>query len=221
MADQRLDLHQDWAGPFHGTGHYRTGGSLGLSIQHKFRRVLHLFQSGFPHLKHANLIGRAKTVFHAAQDTVRSMPVPFKIQYRIHHMLQYPRACHHAFFCHMAYNKYCYIHPFCNLKQTGCCFPYLGHAAWGRTDILTIYGLYGINDDRLRLLPFHHLLNPFHASLAEQAEPIRKLPDTLSPHLNLLEGFFPGNIEHLHGFCQVPAHLEQQGRLPNPWISAH
>ena len=57
------------------------------------------------HLEDPNLIGRAKAVFDGSQDSEGVVAFAFKVEHRIHHMLQHPRPCQGSFLGHMANDK--------------------------------------------------------------------------------------------------------------------
>ncbi len=67
MIDQRLDLHQQRAGPFPDHHHRATGGDFISPAEEDSGRVAHFAQALLGHGEDAQLVHRAKAVFMAAQ----------------------------------------------------------------------------------------------------------------------------------------------------------
>src|SRR5688500_1868097 len=65
-----------------------------------------------PHFVDSQLGSAPKSVFEGPEDAVGIVPVAFKLQYGIHHMLQYFRACNTSVFGDMANQEYRNIHVF-------------------------------------------------------------------------------------------------------------
>ena len=98
---QRLHLHQHRARTLQ-PGEHRTARDIAPPLRQKQRRGIgNLRQTDIGHLKHADFVGGAKAVLHPAQNTELMPAVAFKIQHRIHHVLQHPRPGDRALFGHM------------------------------------------------------------------------------------------------------------------------
>ena len=86
--------------------------------------------------------------------------------------------------------------------------------------MLTVHRLDRINNNCLRFFTPDNLADNFQISLAQQRQTVCKCTDPPGPYPDLLQGLFPGYVKYpdLSG-AQIPADLQQQGRLANPGIS--
>ena len=155
ITDQCLYFYQHRACAFHQAYHNRPRSVFRLSAQHIFRRILHFHKSLLLHFKHADFIGRAKAVFHTAQQAVRGIFIAFKIQHGIHHVFKHARTCNNTFLCHMTDNKNGNTKSLCKLHKNCRGFPHLTDTARRRTDVLTIHCLNGVNNYHIRHRLFH------------------------------------------------------------------
>ena len=76
-----------------------------MTGQHSRRRILHLEQTVIAHLKHADFIGRAVTVFRRTQTAERTGGFPLEIQHAVYHMLEDFGTCQRTLFVDMTNNK--------------------------------------------------------------------------------------------------------------------
>ena len=69
------------------------------------------------HIKTADFICRAKTVFQAAQETQRCLAVAFKLAYHVYKMFKGARSCDRAVFGYMPDQEYGDIQRFCTFDN--------------------------------------------------------------------------------------------------------
>ena len=87
-ADQGLQFHQNGTGPFETGNDHGAGNMEGTFREEQGRGVLNFRQAGVFHFKDPDFVGRTETVFNRPEYSVGMAPFAFKIQDRIHHMLQ-------------------------------------------------------------------------------------------------------------------------------------
>ena len=149
------------------------------------------------------------------------MAVSFEIQHGVYHMLQHSGACHHAFLRHMSDNEYRDSLLLSQPHENPGSLAYLGDTSGCGSHLLAVHGLNGIDNNNPRLFPSDHPGDQIQIRLAQQRQPFRKASHTLRPHLDLLQGFLAGDIQHISAPGQLLAHLQQQCGLADSRISAH
>ena len=73
--------------------------------QKNFRRIADLFQAGFLHFEHADLVGRAEAIFHRAQNAKTVAALAFEVEHGVDHMLEQARPGDGAVFGDVADQK--------------------------------------------------------------------------------------------------------------------
>ena len=148
---QRLHFNHKRTRAFDRAGNHGARFADRLSLQHIFGWIGNFYQSLAAHFKYADLVGGTKTVFHAAQDTVRSCRVAFKIKHRIYHMLQHTGTGDISLFGYMADDKYCDALFLRDPQENACNLAHLAHAARCRVYGIVVHRLNRVDDRHFRL----------------------------------------------------------------------
>ena len=128
---QRLNLHQQRAGAFERDHHAAAGHRLGVLAQKDGARVAHALQALFGHSKHANFVHRAKAVLDGTDQAEIGMRIAFKVQHRVHHVLQHAGASQRALFGDVADQHDGDAGRFGGARQMRGAFAHLRHRAGG------------------------------------------------------------------------------------------
>ncbi len=92
IIHQRLDFHQQRPRAFLRHQHAGPRNLLAMLREKQRRRIVDAFQAFLGHGEHPELIYRAKTVFHRADQAEAGMRVAFEIQHGVHNVLQHARS---------------------------------------------------------------------------------------------------------------------------------
>ena len=110
------------------------------------------FQAFFGHGKNANFIDGAKAIFDGPNEAEAAVRVAFKIQDRVDHVLQHAGASQCAFFGDMADQHNGGASGFGCAREMRGTFPDLCDRAWGRSELVGINRLNGVDDGNVRPL---------------------------------------------------------------------
>ena len=128
---QRLDFHQHGPCAFQRNHHTAARHRLGVLAQENRAGVAHAFEALFGHGKHTDFIDRTKTVLDGTHQPETAVRVAFKVQHRVHHVLQHARPGQRAFFGHMAHQHNAYAAGFGRAGEMRRAFAHLRHRAGG------------------------------------------------------------------------------------------
>ena len=168
--NQRLNFRDQRTGTFQRTNRAVSRNVFQTSCQEHFRRIFHLNQALVTHFKHADLVGGAVAVLDGADDAVGLLAFPFKIQHRVHHMLQHLRSRDTAFFVHVSHHDHGSTFALCLVDKGKGSFFYLGNASGGGVDRSRINCLNGINDQHVGLDLVGFLNDLFNVGFGEDKE---------------------------------------------------
>ena len=151
-ADQGLRLDEEGAYALDGRRDGHAAQSFVILGEQQFRRIAHLPQTVLPHLVDAQLGRAAETVLDAAQDAVHIMLVALELQHGIHDMFQHLGAGQCPLLIDMADQYHGNIALLGEFQQQRGALAHLRDAAGRTVHGLCHDGLYGIDDQQLRLL---------------------------------------------------------------------
>ena len=135
VIHQRLDLHQQRAGPFPDHHHRAAGGDFISPAEEDSGRVAHFAQPLLGHGENAQLIHRAKAVFVAAQSAEAGVGIAVQQHRAVNTVLQHLRAGQRTVFGDVADHNDCHAASFGKARQIGRRFTYLGDAARRRLNV--------------------------------------------------------------------------------------
>ena len=193
-ADQRLNLDQDRARPFHTRNDHRSCGALRPLRQEEGRRVVNFGQTGVPHFKNADLVGRTEAVLDSPDDPVGVTGIPLKIEDRIHHVFQDFRTRNRTVLRNMADQENRDPRLFGQQDEPRRRLPHLSDASRRGGEDRGIDGLDRIDDDRSRpdlIDPFHDILQ-FH--LDENQQILCRGAEPFPAEFDLPGGLFTGYV---------------------------
>ena len=208
-----MNLAQDGAAALHGTCYTVAGNAQRTALQQHLRGVFDLFQPLPGHIKHAELIGRAITVFGCPQDTVREHLVPLKVEHGIHNVLHDFRACNGTVLVDVANDEHGNLLLFGHRQQPGGTLFYLADRAGRRRDIHATHGLNGIDDDQFRLFFLDQAADLIHVVFCGEINIFLGYFQAGCPQFDLAHGFLAGNIQHGVLVGDGTAELQQHGGL--------
>ncbi|CDW71625.1 UNKNOWN [Stylonychia lemnae] len=97
--------------------------------------IQHFFQSFTVHFINAHFVGAAETVLGGAQQAVDVVAVAFKLQDRVHHMLQDLRPRQTSLFGNMPDHKYRHIGFLRKAQELRSAFAHLAYTSGAAVDI--------------------------------------------------------------------------------------
>ena len=221
MIDQRLDLHQQRAGPFPDHHHRATGGDFISPAEEDSGRVAHFAQALLGHGEDAQLVHRAKAVFMAAQRAEAGVGIPVQQHRAVDTVLQHLRTGQRAVFGDVADHHNRHAASFSKARQIGRGFPYLGDAARRRLHVGHMHHLDGVDHHQLRLFFIGDLTDLLNAGFREHVQVGRWQPETMGAHRHLLQGLLPGDVQGFHPFRQFAEGLQQQRRFARAGVAAN
>ena len=222
LGDQGLDIHQHRPAALQAAENAGAAGPLRPLGKQGFRSVQDRLHAFGGHFKNAQLVYRAKAVFHRPEQAVFMLMVPFKIQHHVHHMLQHPGPGQGAFLGHMAHQEDSAAVGFGIAHQKGRALPHLAHAARGAAHFGAVHGLDGVDHAKIRLHGVHFFFHLVHGVFGEHQHLAVLRAQALGPQLDLPGAFLAADIQHpLARFRQMVAHLQQQGGFADAGIAAH
>ena len=164
-AQKGLDLRQQGPGPLqhaaHGTARRRPGGA-----QKQTAGVRHGGHAPIRHLKDPQLVGGAEPVLLRPQEPKPLLPIPFKIQHRVHDVFQHLGPGQSPLLGHVAHQEHRRARLLGEAGELGRRAPDLGHAARGGRSVLGEHGLDGIDDEKGGLAALGFGKDGFHRILA-------------------------------------------------------
>ena len=221
-AERRIDqerLHLRKHGPraLDGAGH-RAADRVGPGEKQP-GRIDHLPHAGIAHLKHADLIGRAETILHRAQQAQPCVPVALKIQHRIHDMLQHARAGNRPILGHMPDDEHGGSVLLGISGEHGRGGAHLRHAAGRTLRFLAGHGLDGVDDQVIALLRLCLLERVFQRRVAQQQHIVLH-PQPIGPELELRRAFLARNVQYAALAGEAIGRLHEQRRFADARVAA-
>ena len=152
---QGLDFDQQGAGAFQRHQHTRSRHGLAVGGQEDGTRVAHPFEPLVGHGEHADLVDCAEAVLDGAHQAKAAVRVAFKVEHRVHDVLQHTRPGDGAFFRHMPHQHGGAASGLGHARQVGGAFPHLCHRTGGRGELVGVNGLNRIDHAEGRLFGVH------------------------------------------------------------------
>ena len=150
------------------------------------------------------------------------MRVAFKVQHRVHHVFQHPRARQCAFFGDMADQDHGGATGFGQAGQVGGAFTHLGHRARGAGELVRIHGLNRVNHRHLWRLGLQGGDDFFQLGFGQHVHLAVVQAQTPRPQSHLRARLFTSDIQGvLAAALQTIQGLQQQGGLANARVAAN
>ena len=148
------------------------------------------------------------------------MLVALEIQHGINHVFQHARACNRAVFGNVSDQYHGDAHLFRHARQLGGAFAYLRYGTGGRSDLVGIHGLDGVDNDDFGLMLLQGCLNRFHADFGKQVYAFGGQFQTLRAQGDLLGRFLAGNVQHFTALRHFGDGLQQQCGFADAGVAA-
>ena len=149
------------------------------------------------------------------------MLIALKVEHAVHHVFQDLWPGYKALFIHMADDKNGDIPLFSQLHKLHGAVLNLADAAGGRIDLLVIQGLNGVHNENVRLFGLNALQHIAQIRLREDEKIFTFCVQTLRPELELVDGFFAGDIENPELLTQSFTDLQHEGGLTDTGSTTH
>src|SRR5680860_497286 len=145
----------------------------------------------------------------------------FEVQYGIDHVLQHAWPGDGSFLGDVTDDEDRDIARFRPLHQPARAFPHLGYAAGRGGDVFEHHRLDRVNHHHGGGDPFDCGEDCVEIRFGEDQDVIGRDPQPIGPELDLLGGFFSGNVHNrVPVGPQESRRLKNQGRLADAWIAA-
>jgi hypothetical protein len=131
------------------------------------RRVGHRLQPVLLHLEDADLVGRAESVLHRAQDAERMAAVTFEVQHGVDHVLEHAGAGEGAFLGHVADQDAGQTMALGELDDQGGALAHLPDAARRRGEVLGEHRLDRVDGQHHRLHRLRVIEHRLHRGLGQ------------------------------------------------------
>ena len=220
-ADQSLDLRQQRTAALHDRGHAGAGAVLRASGEQQLRGIGHAAQPLLIHLKHADLVGGAKTVLGGPQDAEACALLALKIEHAVHHVLQHLGPGDTALLGDMAHHEHGGAALLGKAHEPQGTLPHLADAAGGGIHLHACHSLDGIQDQDLGRKLLHGGQDAFQLRFRQDIQFLVFHVQALGAQLELPLALLSGHIEYPPARLQLGAHLQQQRGLADARGAAH
>ncbi|MCY1489455.1 hypothetical protein D9M68_231800 [compost metagenome] len=219
-VDQRLHLHQHRPGALPG-GHHHAAGHFLLGAGEEDRRgVGDFLEAAVGHAEHPELVDRAETVLHRAQQAQAAVGLALEIQHGVDHVLEHPRPGQRAFLGDVADQEHRRAAPLGMPHQQRRALAHLGDAARRGLQLLGEDGLDRVDDHDLGILSPRGGDDRLDAGLGHHLQLVFRQAQATGAHGHLLLGFLAGDVERRKALGDVAQGLQQDGRLADPRVAA-
>jgi hypothetical protein len=163
----------------------------------------------------------AKAVFDAADDAVRVMPIPFKVDDGIDDVLDDLGAGQHAGLGDVADDDHGDAAGFGQADQVHAAIAQLRHRPRRGGQSGLVNHLHRIDDHHIRMHLIDLMGNPLNIGFSEHQKIFRIGSQPSGSHGDLLSRFFAGDVENFSAGRRQPiCHLQQQSRFADPRLPA-
>ena len=202
------------------TQHHAAADTAGALAEQAFAGIGYGDHPLGAHFKHAQLVDRTEAVLYGTQKPVLVLAVAFKVEHRVHHVLQNARPRKAAFLGHVAHDEYRGARFLGKAHNRARTLPHLRHTARGAGAVLGDHGLDGVDDEHVGLQTAAFLQHAFHVVFREHVERILRHADARRAHFDLMSAFFAADIEHAALLAETSGHLQKQRAFADARIAA-
>ena len=148
------------------------------------------------------------------------MPVAFKIQHRIHHMLQHPRSGDGAFLRHMSDDEDGDVVALRDPHEFGRAFAHLRHATGCARVVRMNHRLDRVHDDEFRVDPLDRVSDRVDIRFRVDVEVGALDAEPFRPQFDLTRAFLSGDVQDaVTALVDLRRNLQQQGGLADSRVA--
>jgi len=146
IPHQRLNFDEQRSGALYTWNDNRTTDAFRALVQEQGAWIRNWVKSRFPHFENTNFVGRPKTILHAPEYAKGLSSFPFKIEHRIHQVLEQSWPRNISIFGYMAYECNGHIATLGETEKLVRTLSYLTDASRHRAKLTAVDRLDGVHN---------------------------------------------------------------------------